>query len=232
MIARFWSWFLSVSLWFTSMGLMLASAGIDGAYLTKLMPVGWGWLGQVLNTTSDIASEVIMYWFGRLQMDASPVKRKRAKWLLVAEFVLVGFAWLFGWRQLLPILTQLEGENARWLAPLMAAFTPTALIAAGFAQALLAGRIEKSEPVTKSAQVAQPTSEPVQVADKPAQATDEIARIGEPRRIDINEWRAIAAGLDGQRANLDANRVNEILAARGLAQVPTSTARYWAKELK
>ena len=154
MITKIWAWFLTASLWIVSMGLMAASSGIDGAYLEKLMPLGWGILGQVLNTMSDIASEIIMYWFGRLQMDASAAKRKRAKWLLLAEFVLVGFSWLFGWRQLLPILAQLEGKDAVWLAPLMAAFTPAALISIGYAQALLAGRIEKSESEAKPAPVA------------------------------------------------------------------------------
>ena len=60
-IERAWAAFLRVSLWLVSIGLMLASSGVDGAYLTKLMPAHWGWMGLVLNTTADIASEVIMY---------------------------------------------------------------------------------------------------------------------------------------------------------------------------
>jgi len=71
---RVWQQFLQSSLWLASVGLLLSSSGIDGAYLAKLMPPGWGVLGLVLNTVSDIASEVMMYWYGRLQMDASSTK--------------------------------------------------------------------------------------------------------------------------------------------------------------
>jgi len=69
---------------------------------------------------------------------------------------------------------------------------------------------------------------------KPLRNDDEIAtepdQLAPPRRIGIAEWREIAASLNGDRANLDANRVNEILVSRGLAQVPGSTARYWADD--
>jgi hypothetical protein len=113
------------------------------------------WLGYVLNTVSDIATEILMYWYGRLTMDHSSTKRKRARWLLVVEIVLTGFAWLFGWRQLLPLVTAHEGADAaRWLAPLMAAFTPVALIGIGYAQSLLAGRIEKDKETQTAAEVA------------------------------------------------------------------------------
>ena len=44
-----WQKFLKVSLWVASIGLMVASSGLDGAYLAKLMPAGWGWLGLWLN---------------------------------------------------------------------------------------------------------------------------------------------------------------------------------------
>lgn len=215
MITKLWTVFLTASLWIVSMGLMLASAGIDGAYLEKLMPFGWGILGQVLNTMSDIASEIIMYWFGRLQMDASAAKRKRAKWLLLAEFVLVGFSWLFGWRQLLPILAQLEGKDAVWLAPIMAAFTPAALIAIGYVQALLAGRIEKSESGIKSTPIVAKSAKSASV-----------------RRATIDEWREIAATLNGSRAKLNAKKVNCVLESRGFARIPQSTARYWAKAVQ
>ena len=53
-VNRFWSWITRVSLWLVSIGLMLASSGIDGAYLARIMPAGADWLGYVLNTMSDI----------------------------------------------------------------------------------------------------------------------------------------------------------------------------------
>jgi amino acid transporter len=141
-LSTLWIAFLANSLWVASIGIMLASSGIDGAYLAKIMNPFW--LGYVLNTVSDVASEILMYWYGRLTQDYSSTKRRRAKWLLVVEVILAGFAWLFGWRQLLPIIETHDGaQAAKWLAPLMAAFTPVALIGIGYAQSLLAGRIEK-----------------------------------------------------------------------------------------
>lgn len=159
-LAALWLSFLRNSLWIASIGIMLASSGIDGAYLAKIMRPYW--LGYVLNTVSDVASEILMYWYGRLTMDRSSTKRGRARWLLVVEVILAAFAWLFGWRQLLPIVAAQEGaQAARWLAPVMAAFTPVALIGIGYAQALLAGRIEKEK---EARDETQPTTQPAQAA--------------------------------------------------------------------
>ena len=151
-IKRALKWLWGASLWFVGFGLMLASSGIDGAYMAKLMP--WPWLGYVLNTVSDIGSEVLMYWFGRLRQYPKTTKRyKMASGLLIAEIILTSFAWLFGWRQLLPILTRIEGaQAAAWLAPVFAAFTPVSLVAVGYAQALLAGRIESEADQSKTVQ--------------------------------------------------------------------------------
>jgi len=142
-VATAWQSFLRISLWLASAGLMLASSGLDGAYLAKLMPVGFGWLGLTLNTVSDIVSEIVMYWYGRLQMDASKTKQRLAKWLLAPQVLLIGYAWLFGWRQLLPIMRDLEPADYSWLSMLVAGFVPVGIVSVGFVQALLAGRIEK-----------------------------------------------------------------------------------------
>lgn len=159
-LATAWAAFLANSLWFASIGIMLASSGIDGAYLAKIMNPSI--LGYVLNTVSDIASMILMYWYGRLTMDRSSTKRGRARWLLAVEAILTGFAWLFGWRQLLPLVTEYEGaQAARWLAPVMAAFTPVALIGIGYAQSLLAGRIEKEK---ETQPTAHDQPQPVEVA--------------------------------------------------------------------
>jgi len=105
-----------------------------------------------------------MYWYGRLQMDASSTKRKKARWILLPVALLVGYAWLFSWRQLLPPLMQLEEQAAVWLAPLMAAFVPVSLAGIGYVQALLAGKIEKERS----------ESEP-QTARKPAESAAKLA---------------------------------------------------------
>lgn len=158
-----WQAFLKISLWAASAGLMLASSGLDGAYLSRLMPDGWAWLGLVLNTVADVTSELGMYWYGRLRMDASSTKRKRASWILVGQVVLVGYAWLFGWRQLVPRMRIVDPAAASWMAPLAAAFIPAALVVVGFIQSLLAGRIEKertvSEPQAKPERI-EPAFEP------------------------------------------------------------------------
>jgi len=169
---RFWNGFLRISLWLASIGLMIASSGVDGAYLAKLMPLGFGWLGLVLNTVSDVSSEIMMYWYGRLQMDASSAKRKGARWLLAVNGLLVGYAWLFSWRQLLPIVRQIEQGAAEWLAPLMAAFIPVALVGIGFAQALLAGRIETVKEAPKVAKL--DNTPPIEQAQDAELSTDAL----------------------------------------------------------
>jgi len=130
---------------------MFCSAGVDGAYMAKLMPPV---MGYALNAVSDISAEVLVYWYARLRQYPKNTKRYKMAWaLLIGEVLLTGFAWLFGWRQLLPIITALEGPQvAQWLAPVLAAFTPTLLIAAGYTQALLAGRIESEVDAGTNAQ--------------------------------------------------------------------------------
>jgi len=44
------------------------------------------------------------------------------------------------------------------------------------------------------------------------------------------EWTAMLADLDGDRVNLDADRINELLWSHGFERLPQSTARYWAKK--
>lgn len=165
-VSILWQNLLKISLWLASAGLMLASSGLDGAYLTKLMPAGWGWLGLVLNTVSDVVSEIVMYWFGRLRQDRSSVKRKMSWWLLLPQILLVGYAWLFGWRQLIPIMSEIEPQAYGWLAPIVAGFVPIGIVSVGLVQALLAGRIEsETQPAGASTQR---TNEPAQAEHEPA----------------------------------------------------------------
>jgi hypothetical protein len=48
----------------------------------------------------------------------------------------------------------------------------------------------------------------------------------------IHDWREIVHGLNGDRANMDWHRVNDILEEHGFERKPQSTARYWAKVAK
>lgn len=218
-----WQGLLKISLWLASIGLMVASSGLDGAYLSKLMPPGWAWVGLVLNAVADVTSELGMYWYGRLQMDRSVVKQRRAKWLLVGEGVLVGYAWLFSWRQLVPIIAKVD-PNARWMAPVAAAFIPSALIVVGYVQALLAGRIEAE----KTSAQAEPGDAPVAPVKAPLRADG--APVAQPvARID--DFRAIVAGMNGERASLDADRLAAKLRERGLALPSASTVRRWLSDV-
>ena len=143
------TWLMENSLWLVGLGLMLASSGIDGAYMARWMTDlpgigGAAVLGYVLNTTSDVAGMVLMYWYGRFRMDRSSRKRSMARFLLGTEAVAVLYSWLFSWRQLRIVLVSVEAD-ALWVAPVAAGFIPLLLAFVGYAQALLSGRIE-SEP--------------------------------------------------------------------------------------
>jgi len=182
-----WQWILQASLWIASIGLMIASSGLDGAYLARLMPDGWGWLGLLLNTMADITSELGMYWYGRLQQDVK-AKRKRARWILVGQVLLVGYAWLFSWRQLVPRMRQVDPEAARPMAMLAAGFIPLALIVVGYIQSLLSGRIESDKPDKTSAKP-MPVDAPV---DRPA---DNLAPDVSGLSTDERRERVLAAML-------------------------------------
>lgn len=209
-----WQQLLKVSLWLASIGLMLASSGLDGAYLAKLMPDGWAILGLVLNTVADVTSELGMYWYGRLRMDKSSTKKKGAKWILVGQVVLVGYAWLFGWRQLVPIIAQVD-PDAPWMAWVGAAFIPAALIVVGYIQSLLAGRIETVK-VDQAAEVSEPKPEPAEAqVDLPA------AR--------IDDFRRILGRLNGQGATLTAEQLADELAVDQLGLPSDSTVKRWLK---
>jgi len=135
------AWMLDNSLWIAALGLMLASSGIDGAYLSKMMEPRLWVLGYVLNTMSDISGMIIMYWFGRLRQERKGSKRYRlAIALLPAELVTVAYSWFFSWRQLITVLPTTEGLAAQWVAPIAAGFIPLLLAFIGWGQALKAGR--------------------------------------------------------------------------------------------
>ena len=135
-----WKLLLDNSLWAVAFGLMLASSGLDGVYMAKWMPAGWGWLGLVLNTMSDIAAMTITYWFGRLQQSGK-TKRRLSLVLLGAELVAVAYSWFFSWRQLRIVLPAVEPAAWGWVSAIAAGFIPLLLAFVGYAQSLLAGRV-------------------------------------------------------------------------------------------
>ena len=198
-------WFRDNSLWIVGLGLMLASSGLDGVYMSKWMPPGYGWLGLVLNTTSDISGMVIIYWYGRLRQDRSSRKRRLSNVLLAAEAVTVLYSWAFSWRQLRAVLRQYEPQDWQWVSAVAAGFIPLLLAFVGYAQALLAGRLQDPQEAKQPAAKAEKT------------------------KATIADWREILPSLDGKDRELSAEDVKTILNRRGLAAPSRRTRSAWAR---
>jgi hypothetical protein len=208
-------WFRDHSLWIVSLGLMLASSGIDGAYMAKWMPLRFGWLGLVLNTMSDISGMVLVYWYGRLQQDRSSRKRRLSNVLVAAEVVAVLYSWFFSWRQLRAVLPQYEEDDWKWVASISAGFIPLLLAFVGYAQSLLAGRIE--DPKVEKA--------PAQVAQKVPAAAEDVRK----PKATIDDWRKLVPTLNGQLPELSATDVAEILEEHEYALPSRRTLTHWAR---
>ena len=149
-----WEWVKRNSLWLVGLGLMLASSGLDGVYMAKWMS-GAAWLGFVLNTVSDVANLTLMYWYGRFRQSPKGSKRYRlAAAMLPSEIIAALYSWLFSWRQLRAVLPAVEPEHWRWVAPVAAGFIPLLLAFVGYAQSLLAGKLD---------------DEPSRASEKPAE---------------------------------------------------------------
>ena len=147
------NWLKRNSLWLAAIGLMLASSGLDGVYLGKLMPADWAWLGLVLNTMADVSGLILTYWYGRLQQERSVKKRRLARVLLAAEIIAVGYSWFFAWRQLLAVMPAVEAAGYRVLAPIAAGFIPLLLAFIGYAQSLSETQTHDSAPQPAPAKV-------------------------------------------------------------------------------
>ena len=147
--------FYDNALWVVGLGLMLASSGIDGAYMARWNT--WPWAGFLLNTVADVGGMAIAYYYGVLVQDTTKKKRRLARLLLGAEVVAVLYSWFFSWRQLLLVMPGIEGQDARWVAPISAAFVPLLLAFVGLAQSLInepPEREQDSQPARNQAQQA------------------------------------------------------------------------------
>jgi len=126
-----WEWVKKNSLWLVGLGLMLASSGLDGVYISRWM-TGAPWLGFILNTMSDVANLTLMYWYGRFRQSPKGSKRYRlAGAMLPSEIIAALYSWLFSWRQLRAVLPAVEPEHWRWVAPVAAGFIPLLLAFVG-----------------------------------------------------------------------------------------------------
>lgn len=246
-------WLHENALWLVGLGLMLASSGIDGAYLARLMslPV----LGYVLNTTADIASMTLTYYYGRLLKDNNKgsKKYKLAGALLGSEVVSIGYSWYFSFLQLRIILQPIEPVATGWFAFASAGFIPLLLAFIGFAQALISTppevnttgakvntteqpvnatfrAVNKSEqPVACSEHKVNTTERSLNVNERPVNTTERSLNTSEHsvNTIECSLWRSLVAGMNGDTPH-DATGVNQWLSAHGYEQKSLSTARRWA----
>lgn len=221
---------LDNSLWLVACGLCLASSGIDGAYLAKMMVPGLWILGYILNTMSDVAGMVLMYWFGRLRQERRGSKRYRlAIALLPAEIVTVLYSWFFSWRQLKVVLLTVEGTEAQWVAPLAAGFIPALLAFIGLAQALREGRFESTEVEVESNVIV--SKQPVEPLRK-ARIDDWRVILAEdtcPRTATMQDWRAIIARREPDDVQIGIDGVKMLLKDAGLAMPSERTLYNWAR---
>lgn len=194
------NWILQNGLWIVGLGLMLSSSGIDGAYLCRIMPDNWQWLGLVLNSVADIAGLALTYFYGMLRR-SNPKGSKRYKMsnvLLFAEAFAVLYSWFFSWLQLRIVMLPIEGESTLWIAPIAAFFVPGLLAFIGFAQSLM---IEKAD--VKATQVASDKAQVTQVAVKVAQ----VALQPKASKVKVAPLNATAkAILQGYADNPDATK--------------------------
>ncbi len=141
----------------SGMLLMLASAGVDGAFLSMWMSDGFGWLGYVLNLVADATGYVLSNAYGRLQNDEDDDKRKLSKVLLVGEFVNIAYSWLFSYLVLrdrfLTIFTRPIFGNVNTeleiLAFVSAGFVPLTLTFLGYADSLNKTKPKKRQSTVK-----------------------------------------------------------------------------------
>jgi len=207
---------LTAALWIAGPVIAYLALPIEGEFWVSLMPTGNHWRAYALCLGLDIVGELFIYFFSRIQQtERKGSKRFRASWgILAFSGVTVVASWGVAFQQLLRI-----ADMQLIVAALNALIQPATQLGVGYTQAVLEGKFDGQN----SQQVAQVESEsepePRQSAQKPP-----------TRRATRADWRAIYPSLNGDRAGLDADRVNEILAERGFAPRPTSTARDWARE--
>ena len=239
---------LKYSLWLAGIGLMLSSSGVDGAYLTRIMPEGFGWLGLILNTVADLSTMVLTYWYGVLKRENS----KRAKLAKMANVVLAGEAFafaysaFFSWRQLLIVMLPVEGEATAIIAPIAALFVPGLLAFIGFTQSLLADdseAIEDIEDISKNAvkksanarrrnaiaETQTATSQNSTAIAKPKTAT---SRNSVKPTATISQFRQWIANMNGERAQLQIEDIEAWIEGQGKKPPSDRTLYHWLEEAK
>jgi hypothetical protein len=125
---------------------MLASSGLDGAYMTLLMPqhvliarwtVSFAWLGLVLNFAADGTDLYLSYRIGRLMNTRDTVKQWGAVILLaLGLLVAAGYSWYFSYLQLRRVLPAFEVGDVDRTARIIAGFIPALIVILGLEDGL------------------------------------------------------------------------------------------------
>jgi hypothetical protein len=144
-----WAWIKKHPSIAIGAGLMLASSGLDGAYMTLLMPqhvliarwtVSFAWLGLVLNFAADGTDLYLSYRIGRLMNTRDTVKQWGAVILLaLGLLVAAGYSWYFSYLQLRRVLPAFEvGEvgDVDRTARIIAGFIPALIVILGLEDGL------------------------------------------------------------------------------------------------
>ena len=136
---KVWLWLLGASLWLSGISLSVFSAGLDGEFLAGLLP--WRWTGYALNFSGDLAGEVLMYQFARIQKEERHgTKKWRLSWMVLAGSVLsLLYSWFFSWLQLEVVMA----GRPPWVPVISAAFVPILLGCIGYTQAIVESKLER-----------------------------------------------------------------------------------------
>lgn len=117
-------------------GLMLASSGLDGVYMSLWMPSRFPVLGFVLNTMADVCDLYLGQRAGRLIRSKDPLKRWGALAVFGGQLIAVAYSWFFSYRQLLRVLPAIEPANTESIAFWAAGFIPLLLAVLGIEEGL------------------------------------------------------------------------------------------------
>lgn len=197
---RIRKFFQDNALMVSGMLLMLASAGVDGKFLSMWMSDGMQWLGYVLNLVGDASGYVMSNAYGRLQNDEDENKRKLSRFLLVGEFVNIAYSWLFSFLVLRdrfvvfftrPIFGNVNLE-VEILAFLSAGFVPLSLVFLGYADSLNKTQTKKRQvnvkksvnAVSNTEDILQPVETQTSNFPLPVDKAREAKAQGKQERID------------------------------------------------
>lgn len=141
-----WSWICKHPSIAIGACLMVASSGLDGAYMTLLMPqrviiarwtVSFAWLGLVLNLAADGTDLYLSYRIGKLMNTRDAIKQWGAIVLLaLGLLVAAGYSWFFSYLQLRRVLPAFEVDNVDRTAKIIAGFIPALIVILGLEDGL------------------------------------------------------------------------------------------------